>query len=95
MALNSHFLNLHNTSGAVGTKDKTDDLRNEVIILLAFSRILELPAISTGGVAMFQTADPNLAPGSFVVVMTAGASISQVKSARTEVKTAVCYQFHV
>ena len=62
MALNSHLLNLHNASGAIGTKYKTDDLGNDVVVLLAFSRIRELLAVGTRRVIMFHTTDPNLAP---------------------------------
>jgi hypothetical protein len=60
--LNSHLFNLHNTSSAIGTKNKANDLGNDVVVFLAFTWIREIRAISAGRVMMFHAAYPNLAP---------------------------------
>jgi hypothetical protein len=62
MVLNSHLLYLHNASGAIGTKNKADDLGNDVVVLLAFTRIREILAIGTRRVIVFHTTDLDLAP---------------------------------
>jgi hypothetical protein len=90
MALYSDRLNLPDASDAIGTKHKSDDLGNEVIVFSALLWISKISAISARRITALHATGPNLAPRSPLIVMTPGTTSFQVRTTRATVKTTIC-----
>ncbi len=91
MTLHSYCFDLHDASGSIGTKHKSDDPGNEVVIYLALSRIGKLFAVSTRWVIMLNAAGSNLTPRGLLIAMTPGTATFQIRPACPTVKAAICH----
>jgi hypothetical protein len=95
MALYSDCLDLPDTSDSIGTKHKSDDPGNEVIVFSALLWISKIPAISARRITALHAAAPDLAPRSPLIVMTPGTTSFQVRTTRTTVKTTICHHGYI
>jgi hypothetical protein len=95
MALYSDCLDLPDASDSIGTKHKSDDPGNEVIVFSALLRIIKIPAISARRITALHAAAPDLAPRSLPIVMTPGTTSFQVRTTRTTVKTTISHQGYI
>jgi len=82
MALYSDCLDLPDACDAIGTKHKSNDLGNEIIVFSALLWISHIFAISARRITTLHATSPNLAPRSLLIVMTPGTSSFQVRTAR-------------
>jgi len=95
MAFESNLLDLADTGTTIRSKDETEDLREEVVELLALPRFFELRAVGTRGVLVFDAAGPDLAPARLFVFVTTRATISSPRRTGTAVDATVSDQFRI
>jgi hypothetical protein len=91
MALYSDCLDLSDASGSIGTKYKSDNLGNEVIVFYALLWISKISAISARRITTLHATGPDLTPQSPLIVMTPGTTSFQVRTTRTAIKTTICH----
>ena len=95
MALYPDCLDLPDASDSIGTKHKSDDLGNEVIVFSALLWIIKISAISARRITTLHATGPDLAPRSLPIVMTPGTTSFQVRTTRTTVKTTICHHGYI
>jgi len=91
MALYADCFDLLDASGSIGTKQKSDDLGNEVIIFSALLWVGKISAISARRITTLHATGPDLAPRSSLIIMTPATASFQVRTTRTTVKTTICH----
>jgi len=95
MTLYSDCLDLSDASDSIGTKHKSDDLGNEVIVFSALLWISKISAISARRITTLHATVPDLTPRSPLIVMTPGTTSFQVRTTRATVKTAICHHGYI